>query len=773
MTPIGSTPALPPSMLTADQLLAAEQQGLAEVVNDADRYWADRKASDVVAELNKKEREYYQFLRSSGHLDMWRVAYCQQHGLDPNDDSAWVTQTVNFAGTNDELLYFRIGETRSFVDQLVTMSIGHRPAFDAFATNSDYESIGMAEAGEAIVTYVYEESYGERKERQTVERAFWYGSAYTWIQWDPNGGDQLPPTPEPKFVTLPDGTTMPALDQITGEQVMRMVPSDQRTGGVVLKSLAPWMQFCEPRLDDPDDHMWRCVRTHRSRHELAGLFPELRDQILAMPATDEHSFAQLMVGSRNPMVERGNSDLLTVKHFYHRGSAAFGEEFRNGRRITYVGDVPLIDVPLEYRVLPVIPLIPKTYYETSFGYSTVWDLICCNQLIDDVMVNSATNLSNFGRQSIWVEEGTSISAKDIVNGGKLLKGKVNSKPPQVVSLAAIPESAKWFLDQLRSYMQSMSGLNSVSRGEPDASITSGTMAALFHSIALEFNSGPQAAVDGHREDVANLILDVLKYSAEHPMIMKIAGKDERQFMDSFTRDDLYGVRGVRLRTANPMLRTQSGRMELAQTIIKSAPPGTYDPERIVEIAISGQVKPLYDAPRKRRMLIKLEDELLQDAPPFEEVTPPPQPPLPNGMQIPPPPPYQRVPSVPVGALQNHRDHIYSHEALLCSKEGMVEGPFRAAVLAHIAEHKYVWQNSDPAFLSAMGLPVWPGGPPGPPPAMGPGMGPGPSGPMPPRGGPAPANDNAEAQTGVPPTQRSADDLTGTPLPKPAQPPKAA
>jgi hypothetical protein len=772
VTPFTSTPALPTAALSADQLLAQEAAG-APPQDPKDRYWADREAKDVVAELNKKEKDFYTFLRTSGHLDMWRVAYCQQHGLDPNDDSQWVSQQIGFAGDQDELLYFRINETRSFADQLVTMAIGHRPAFDAFATNTDYDSIGQSESGETIVQYVYESSYGERKERQAVDRAFWYGSSYTWVRWDPAAGDPLPPTQEPKVVKLPDGSSMPALDPTTGEPLMVLKPSEGRTGDLVIKSIAPWNVFCEPALDDPDDHMWRCVKEKRSRYELAGLFPDLRDKILAMPARDEYGFQSLMAGRNVLKAQQEQSDQLVVKHFYHAGSAAFDKAFRNGRRISYVGDIALVDAALEYRVVPVIPLIPKTYYETSLGYSTVWDLICCNQLVDDVMVNAATNLSNFGRQSLWMEEGTSISAKDIVNGGRLLKGKVGSKPPQAVSLAAIPESGKWFLDKLKGFMQSMSGLNSVSRGEPDANISSGTMAALFHSIALEFNSGPQAAVDGHREDVANLILDVLKYSAEHEMILKIAGRDERMFMDSFSRDDLYGVRGVRLRTANPMMRTQAGRMELAQLMLKAAP-GSYSPEQIAEVAVSGQVKPLYDAPRKRRMLIKLEDELLQDSPPVEEKPEQTFPPLPNGMTPPPVPAYRCVPTVPVSLLQNHRDHIYCHEALLSSREGMKEGPFRDAVLAHIEHHKHVWQNADPAFLTAMGLPVWPGGPPGgmPAPPAPPPSDPRPGGPMPPGGGgkPMPANDNG---AGIPATQRSADDLTGTPLPKPAQPPKAA
>ena len=44
------------------------------------------------------------------------------------------------------------------------------------------------------------------------------------------------------------------------------------------------------------------------------------------------------------------------------------------------------------------------------------------------------------------------------------------------------------------------------------------------------------------------------------------------------------------------------------TLLKAAP-GSYSPEQIAEVAVSGQVKPLYDSPRKRRMLIKAARDL--------------------------------------------------------------------------------------------------------------------------------------------------------------------
>ena len=749
MTPLNTALALPVAQPgTAEDVLAAEQQ--AEPVRDeASVYWAAKTADKVIAQLNQKERAYFDYATERGFVAMSKIAYAQDHGLSASG-MHWDTQTVSLDGDLGELVRFRVNEVRSFNDQLVTMAVGSRPAFECVATNSDYDSIGQAETADSTVEYVYYHAYGEKKERKTVSRGISYGLSFTWVNWDPTAGDSVK---VPAMVTLPDGTQAPKRDPMSGKPVKTDDPTGKRTGELHMKSLPWWQVVREPETEETDEHLWTVVREPRSKYELAGRFPEHAQRLLALQGQDDYTMARLFKMQHASRANLSTDDTVIVKHFYHAPSPALkgttnakGDDLGKGRYILYAGDVPLMDVPLPFPAIPIIDFCPYEYLATAFGYSPSWDLIAVNQMLDQVVSDVATNLTTFGRQSIWVEEGLGISADDIASGARVLTGKPNSKPPVPIQFAAIPEASKWFLDFLRKLMQSISRLNSVTRGDPDHNITSGQMAALFHSIAIEGISGLQLAVDVHRERVANLILDILKRYAEHEMVVQIAGVDERPYLDTFTRDSLKAIRGVTVKTANPMMRTQAGRMQIAELQLK-IPGAIQDPGQLNEILVSGQSKPLYDAARKRRMRIKLEDEKLLEGPQTKmEQPPPPQPmppPQPGMPPMPPPPvqqPYEHVPTVPVHFLDDHAAHINQHYALLASREALENQAIWKAVNVHIAHHYKVWKETAPDRLIAAGMKPYPMmAPPGAPPGGPPGP---PGRPMPRVGPPGkPANDN--------------------------------
>lgn len=768
MTPFATAQTqMPPAQSPADAMLAQEQAQIQQQQQaiTAD-YWAAQDPAKVLVELKKKEIAFNSMIKNLGFYSMWRIMRAQYHGLDPDDTRSWSTQQVLLDGDQGELLRFRVNESRSFIKQLITMAIGTRPSFECMATNSDYDSMGQAESADELIEYVYRSEYGETKEWAVIENGVLFGVGWTWLNWDANGGEPVTQK-QPVFRTLSDGSQQPSLDPKTQQPLMREIETGEQTGELVLKSLGPWDVFHEPYVQDPGDHLWRVVREKRSRWEVASTFPEKKDVILAMVGERDVAL-ETMIGIRSSS-GLDTTDEIVVKHFYHRPSRALSAGgHAQGRHIIYVDSEPLLDEPLNYTKIPVVRFCPNRYIGTSMGYADAWDLCAINQMQDQVTSDCASNLSTFGRQSVWIEDGTSITTQDIANGMSVLKGPFGGKPPQPVSLIAVPAVVQWFLDDyLPKRYQSISNLNAVSRGDPGANIKSGQMAALFHSIAIESNSALQQAVDAHREEVANLILEVLKRFAKHPMIAKIVGIDERPYLDTFTRDSFSGIHGVRIKTSNPMMRTQAGRMQLGEMLLK-IPNAVTSPEQMTEILVSGQIKPMYDSPRKKRLRIKLEDEMLLELadsppmpgaqPPTQQRTDPPKPPLPNGVQLPPPPPYSCVPTVPVLWLDDHRAHIAEHSALLTSREALENPTLRSVVMAHIDEHMHVWRGADPSAMTALGLPLFPM------PAM-----PAPS--------PMPANNNAGTQ-GVPQAasapaamqQGQQTEAGGVKLPSPSQSP---
>ena len=168
---------------------------------------------------------------------------------------------------------------------------------------------------------------------------------------------------------LADGTSAPAVDQRTGKPRVKMRPSGKRTGNIAIKVLNPWDAFHEPRIDDPDDHLWRVAKERRSKWELAALFPEHRAKILALQSGDDYSFEALFCGGAHGTSTAGDTDELTVRHFYHAPSPALERpamtagpqpeddqptNVSHGRYLCYVGDVALID-----RTLDTLPVFLK------------------------------------------------------------------------------------------------------------------------------------------------------------------------------------------------------------------------------------------------------------------------------------------------------------------------------------------------------------------------------------------------------------------------------
>jgi hypothetical protein len=237
--------------------------------------------------------------------------------------------------------------------------------------------------------------------------------------------------------------------------------------------------------------------------------------------------------------------------------------------------------------------------------------------------------------------------------------------------------------------------------------SSGTLAALYHSVALEANSAKATAVDAHRERVANLLLMMINDFMDAPIMVQITGADGRTGLKSIDKQIFNGFKGVIVKTAEPMLKSQAGKMEIAGKMLEI--PGVIQtPEQLIEVCVSGQVTPLYKAPRAELLRIAAENQVLSQGPKTEQVPDPENPVTPDGQ----PNFYTSLPSVPALATDHPVTHIKEHLAILSTRAAMDNPDVMGAVLAHVYDHVRVWKDMDPALAALLGFP-----PPPPPPEM--------------------------------------------------------
>lgn len=628
------------------------------------QYWAKLPAQELVGQLEEKTRRYFEAAQRRGLRSMWAIAWAQYYGTDPANPSDLATQTTSRTGPESEFVRFRINEVRSFVKQGNVIAMGERPAFQCLVLNSDHDALSSVEIADSIVEYLYKKALGEDRERGCLEIEGVFGAAYGHLRWDFEGGDDVQVMQD-----VNDAQGQPILDPNTGAPAQ--MPIVQKSGAPYVDVCCPWDVVLDPT---SRDIKWCIVRERASKWEIAATYPENAERILEAAGLDQWCIERLFGYDYSPA--GADDDDCVVEHFYHPKCRAMPE----GRYVGKVGDVVLWDVACPVpEGTPLIELCGGKFIGSAFGYADSWDLISIQEMIDQLCSDTASNLSTFGRNTLVFDKGAEIDFSMIAMGLRALAKTPGSDPPVAINYASMPESVQWFIEYLHSRHESISGLNSVARGNPSDNIKSGQMAALFHSIAIEFQSARQAALDGFRERMANLMLDMVRSFADAPFLVEVAGVSERPYLREFTKQSVSGVRKVRVETANPMLRSQAGRFEMFQAIFNPQVKPE-DRDGVVRGLTSGDWTGCTDQARSRDLRVVFENEQLSNGQP-----------------------------VTVAAGDHPFKHIQCHWELFekLSSQPEADGQLCDLVLKHILDHLLAWQSIDPRLATVLNIPLPP------------------------------------------------------------------
>jgi hypothetical protein len=160
-------------------------------------------------------------------------------------------------------------------------------------------------------------------------------------------------------------------------------------------------------------------------------------------------------------------------------------------------------------------------------------------------------------------------------------------------------------------METISGVNSVSRGNPQKSLESGSALALVQSMAIQFNAPLQQSYIQLLEDVGTMTIQILQEYADTPRVVQISGKRSRGIVQqAFTKDDISGISRVQVQAGNPMAKTVSGRLAIAQDLLQNQIITT--PEEYLMVLETGELEPLTQGPTAELLNLATENELLTD-----------------------------------------------------------------------------------------------------------------------------------------------------------------
>lgn len=604
------------------------------------------KTADVL--LNKANL-WFNSLYSNGYLDKIKEMWMAYHGAYYSGASDG--HKILFGGEQGELVQIAVNHLRNIAQHILVMVTSNRPAMQARATNTDYKSLVQTRLANDLLDYYMREKRLEKYLKTAVEYAIVMAAGYIKMDWNSTSGEVYDYNEE------------------TGTPIFE--------GDVDFANLSPFDVVFDTTKEG-QDHDWVLCRTFKNKFDLAAKYPELANKIKNLPTKTE------IYKYRFDVMLNEETDDVPVYEFYHNRTESMPE----GRYLLFLtSDIVLMDTAMPYRNLPVYRITPSDILGTPYGYTPMFDLLPIQDAINSLYSTVLTNQHAFGVQNILNPRGSDVNVSSLAGGLNVIDYNPQAGKPEALNLTATPPEIFNFIQMLEKVQETVSGVSSVARGNPEASLKSGTALALVQSTTLQFISGLQQSYIHLIEDVGTGLINMLKDFASVPRIALIAGKTQRAYLEKmFTGDDLAQVNRVIVDVGNPLARTTAGKTQLAESLIQYGIIKT--PEQFFTVLNTGNLATLNEYQQNELLLIRAENEKMAEG---QEVT--------------------------ALAVDQHVIHIKEHKGVLSDPDLRQDPELVARTLAHINEHIELLRQTDPALLSIIGeQPLGPMG--GTPPGMG-------------------------------------------------------
>lgn len=604
------------------------------------QYFATLPAKELAAEVLERVSNYDKYISASGRGTIWRNSY--------NHYNMGIFKDAGLNRTGEQLEYtdMYVNHFRNILTHMLNMTTQQRPSFDVRATNTDSKSQSQTIVGNNVLDYYNRFKGMDAVAKQAVEDALVFDTAYVYQGWDFSLGDPYMADPN-----SPGGT--------------------KRQGDILHKNYTPFdVIFSVAGGLNGSKAQWHIIRDFQNKWDLAARYPEIADKIINTSADMTRSRIRVPAQLVDP------EDEIPVYIFMHDRTDAMPQ----GRMFTMISqDIWLIDtmLPEFYKTLPLHRLQPAPQRGTGFGYTVAYDLLPLQEALDGLHSVIITNQSTFGVQNIWIKTGSNLSTTEIADGLNLLQ---SDEKPEVLQLLSTAPEIFQFLQSLEAQMETISGVNSVARGNPEQSLKSGAALALVQSMAIQFINGMQQAYTIFLENMGMGVISILQKCATTGRMVEIAGKANEAYTKQFTGADLQGISRVTVDMGNPLARTTAGKVNMAENLLNAKL--INNPEEYLQVLTTGKLEPILEGQQAQLMLIRSENEALADGKPVRAV-----------------------------ATDNHPLHVLEHQTVLSNPDVRTDpnNPVTAAALAHIQEHIQLWKETDPAL--AIMLKVQPPPPP--------------------------------------------------------------
>jgi hypothetical protein len=593
--------------------------------HDKTKYWASAPVSEISDRILDKADKYFLYLSQSGRLDLYRRSWGYYYR------PQMMGSMLNPVGEQGELTAISVNHYRNLLMHLETMTLSQRLNFEPRAVNSDVKSQSQVILASGLLDYYMRIKRLERYIKQAVKDGLMFSEGFVRAEWDVTGGDMYGKT----------ATGAPAYQ-----------------GDIKYSNYTPLnciRDFTKQQFDRKGD--WVILRDFQNKFELAAKFPDLKDKILD-DQSDELMKSRTSIGGFYNLQD--SDDQVAVYTLLHPPTPAMPQ----GRFTTCLDNGTVMqDGPIPYEETHVYRLAPDEQSGTIFGYTVAFDLLPVQEALDIMYSTGITNFSTFGVQNILMPKGHDISVSQLSGGLTVVEYDPKVGKPEPMNLTMLPAQFFDFVALLEQVQQMIAGVDSVTRGDPEASLKSGAALALVAAQSIQFAMSLQQSFVQLAEDLGTGTIVLLQTFAAVPRVAEIAGKANRPLMREFTGEDLDAINRVSVDIGNPLTRTTAGKVNMAENFLEKG--FVENPDQYVQVVTTGRLEPVIEGKQANLLLMKSENEELA-----------------SGKE-------QRA-----LITDNHAKHILEHTTVLANPEIRQDpnNPIVQMTLAHIQEHMDL-QNS--------------------------------------------------------------------------------
>lgn len=640
-------------------------------------YWAASGPEKIASHIMNKVDAYKKYIDQSGMLDELRKSYKAFHGYRYID-------TVQ-----QSLKAIHVNHYGSLIRNIHTMVTSSRPAWEPRAINTDLESQADTQLAAGLLDYYMREKHLETKYIESVLKSLYLIEGWLSFDWNVTGGEVYGANPE------------------TGEPIHEGdIECNTHTILDVIRDFN--------RRDM--NHDWYIIRKPRNKYDLAAKYPELAEKILKVDPDNRFDVRYELDTFQNTAEKLTNSDEIMTYRLYHGKTDAM----KQGRMVEIVtADIVLFDGPLPYKRPYIFPITSGKKADSAFGHSYLMDLLPVNEALNMTISAILTNQAANAVQNFQAPKGASPTITKLEDGMNLIEYDKTAGPIERMDLLNTAPEVFNFANFLIQQQELLSNVSQIGRGNAPTQM-SGTAMALLQQQAIQSTAGVQTSYTLALEFGGTSLIELLQTFAVVPRMALIAGKSKRPMMKEFTQKNLQGVTRVVVDSANPLIKTGAGRMEIANKLL-ATPNMIKTPEQYIGVLTTGNLEPLYQHDNSFRMLMLAENEQLME-----------------GV------------AQPVLLTDDDGIHVLEHSSILASPEARSNPQVVQVTLDHIQKHINNGKMKDPAVAAMLKQMSFFQPPPPPMPMPG-----------------APQGDIPQVMDNQNPVTEEASQ---TPLPKPAEPP---